>query len=107
MNFCGNALDHAVEAFSQELPAAPDWFRTASRLLAAGCRHFTMLLPTTIDRTNEIFRANDAHNRSLAATLRSTIATAARGGPAKNRERHVERGKLMPRDRVRRLLDPG
>ncbi len=26
MNFCGNALDHAVEAFSQELPAAPDWF---------------------------------------------------------------------------------
>jgi 3-methylcrotonyl-CoA carboxylase beta subunit len=66
-----------------------------------------MLLPTTIDRTNETFRANDAHNRSLAAALRSTIARAARGGPANHRERHVERGKLLPRDRVRRLLDPG
>ncbi len=62
-----------------------------------------MLLPTTI----ETFRANDAHNRSLAATLRSTIAAAARGGQAKHRERHVERGKLLPRDRVCRLLDPG
>ena len=66
-----------------------------------------MLLLTTIERTNETFRANEAHNRSLAATLRSTIAAAAQGGPAQHRERHVERGKLLPRDRVCRLLDPG
>ena len=66
-----------------------------------------MLLPTTIDRTNETFRINDARNRSLAAELHSTIAAAARGGPASHRERHVERGKLLPRDRVCRLLDPG
>jgi len=66
-----------------------------------------MLVATTIDRMSETFRANDAHNRSLAATLRSAIAVAARGGPANHRERHVERGKLLLRDRVRRLLDPG
>src|SRR5580704_6670514 len=66
-----------------------------------------MLVATTIDRTSETFRASDAHNRSLAATLRSAIAAAGRGGPAKHRERHVERGKLLPRDRVLRLLDPG
>ena len=66
-----------------------------------------MLLPTTIDRTNETFRINDVHNRSLAAELRSAVAVAALGGPASHRERHVERGKLLPRDRVCRLLDPG
>src|ERR1700720_2898436 len=71
------------------------------RARRASCRHFTMLLPTTIDGTNEVFRANDAHNRSLAATLCSTIAATARGGPAKHRERQVERGKLLPRRQLR------
>ena len=32
---------------------------------------------------------------------------AAKGGSEKHRERHVSRGKLLPRDRVERLLDPG
>jgi 3-methylcrotonyl-CoA carboxylase beta subunit len=64
-----------------------------------------VILATAIDRTHETFRANEAHNRSLAATLRSRIAAASLGGPATHRERHVERGKLLPRDRVLRLLD--
>ena len=37
----------------------------------------------------------------------ATVAAAALGGPARIRERHVARGKLLPRDRVERLLDPG
>ncbi|MDB5514999.1 MAG: methylcrotonoyl-CoA carboxylase [Tardiphaga sp.] len=64
-----------------------------------------MILATAIDRTSETFRANEAHNRSLAATLRSRIAAASLGGPATHRKRHAERGKLLPRDRVLRLLD--
>ena len=48
-----------------------------------------------------------AHNRALAAELRARVAEAAQGGPEKHRERHVARGKLLPRDRVARLLDPG
>ncbi|HEX3347528.1 MAG TPA: carboxyl transferase domain-containing protein [Acetobacteraceae bacterium] len=47
-----------------------------------------------------------AHARLLAAELRERVALAARGGPGKHRERHVARGKLLPRDRVHRLLDP-
>jgi 3-methylcrotonyl-CoA carboxylase beta subunit len=39
--------------------------------------------------------------------LRSKLAAAARGGPERARERHVSRGKLLPRDRVDGLLDPG
>src|SRR6476620_10909637 len=43
----------------------------------------------------------------LVAQLREKMATAALGGSAKSRERHVSRGKLLPRDRVDGLLDPG
>jgi 3-methylcrotonyl-CoA carboxylase beta subunit len=44
---------------------------------------------------------------ALAAELRERIAAAALGGPEQSRERHVARGKLLPRDRVTRLLDEG
>jgi 3-methylcrotonyl-CoA carboxylase beta subunit len=50
---------------------------------------------------------NAAHNRALAATLRAQVAAATLGGGEKARARHVSRGKLLPRDRVHCLLDPG
>ncbi|MGW4636503.1 carboxyl transferase domain-containing protein, partial [Nocardia sp. NPDC004415] len=48
----------------------------------------------------------DAH-RALVEELRQRLATAALGGPEKSRQRHVARGKLLPRDRIDQLLDPG
>ncbi len=45
--------------------------------------------------------------RELAEQLRSRLAAAAAGGPEDSRRRHVERGKMLPRDRVTRLLDEG
>jgi 3-methylcrotonyl-CoA carboxylase beta subunit len=56
---------------------------------------------------SEEFRARAAHNRALAEKLRADVAQAAKGGTEKHRQRHVARGKLLPRDRVERLLDPG
>src|SRR3954464_10041687 len=44
---------------------------------------------------------------ALVDQLRTKLATAARGGSERSRERHVSRGKLLPRDRVDGLLDPG
>ncbi|MGV9803730.1 carboxyl transferase domain-containing protein, partial [Mycobacterium sp. NPDC003449] len=44
---------------------------------------------------------------ALVSQLRTKLATAALGGPERARERHVGRGKLLPRDRVDGLLDPG
>ncbi|WP_101652367.1 carboxyl transferase domain-containing protein [Brevibacterium ihuae] len=43
----------------------------------------------------------------LIAELRERIAATARGGSEKSRQRHLDRGKLLPRDRVEQLLDPG
>jgi 3-methylcrotonyl-CoA carboxylase beta subunit len=44
---------------------------------------------------------------AMAADLKAKRAETALGGPEKARERHVARGKLLPRDRVAHLLDPG
>lgn len=56
---------------------------------------------------DDAFAANRDAQRALADELRERLAEAALGGPAPSRERHVARGKLLPRDRVTRVLDEG
>ena len=63
-------------------------------------------LTTLVDPTSDAFAANAAYNRALTEELRDKVAAFARGGSEAHRERHVARGKLLPRDRVERLLDP-
>jgi len=65
------------------------------------------VLTSAVDPTSEEFRSNAGEWRKLAAELRERRDAAALGGPPKARERHLARGKLLPRDRVMRLLDPG
>ncbi|RVT40838.1 carboxyl transferase domain-containing protein [Sphingobium algorifonticola] len=65
------------------------------------------VLPTAVQPDSETFRANAAHNIALRDALYARVAQTARGGLEKARERHTARGKLLPRDRVERLLDPG
>ena len=64
-------------------------------------------LTSKIDASSETYRTYAAHNKGLAEELRARVAQAALGGNEKSRERHVARGKLLPRERVERLLDPG
>ena len=65
------------------------------------------VLQTSLNLDSPEAQARDFHNRALVAELRAKVAAAALGGNAKSRERHVARGKLLPRERVERLLDPG
>jgi 3-methylcrotonyl-CoA carboxylase beta subunit len=64
-------------------------------------------LTSAIDPASDAFQRNAAFNRGLADELRGRVAEAALGGPEPIRARHVARGKLLPRERVERLLDPG
>ncbi|MEJ0065842.1 MAG: carboxyl transferase domain-containing protein [Caulobacteraceae bacterium] len=64
-------------------------------------------LKTAIDPRSDAFARNAATNQALAKTLRTRVAEAALGGPEASRKRHTERGKLLPRQRVERLLDIG
>ena len=53
------------------------------------------------------FTANATAMGGLVADLRAEVAEVSQGGGAVARERHVARGKLLPRDRVAALIDPG
>jgi 3-methylcrotonyl-CoA carboxylase beta subunit len=64
-------------------------------------------LQSRIDTRSEEFKANAAFLQSQVDDLRAKAAAIANGSDAKSRERHVARGKLLPRDRVDGLLDPG
>ena len=64
-------------------------------------------LDSKVDLSTDEAKGRAAHNRALAEKLRDDVAKAALGGTEKSRERHTSRGKLLPRDRVERLLDPG
>ncbi|RKF19264.1 methylcrotonoyl-CoA carboxylase [Altericroceibacterium spongiae] len=65
------------------------------------------VIPSKLDLAAPEAQARAGHNRALAAELHEKVAKAAQGGNERSRERHVGRGKLLPRDRVERLLDPG
>jgi 3-methylcrotonyl-CoA carboxylase beta subunit len=65
------------------------------------------VIATSIDTGSREFRANQAAMRALVAELDMRRAKAAEGGPPRARERHIARGKLLPRERVMTLLDPG
>lgn len=53
------------------------------------------------------FKANRAAHEAALRPVREAADLAAAGGGASARERHVSRGKMLPRDRVANLLDPG
>ena len=65
------------------------------------------ILKTGADRSSAGFAANRAHNLALIEELRAKTAEARLGGAPGARERHVARGKRLPRERVEGLLDPG
>jgi 3-methylcrotonyl-CoA carboxylase beta subunit len=56
---------------------------------------------------SDTFKANAKAMAALTADLAAKRAEVAVGGPEKLRERHIARGKLLPRDRVLGLIDPG
>jgi len=64
-------------------------------------------LTSAVQPKSESFQANLRANTALMDDLEATLARAARGGDDRSRARHSQRGKLLPRDRVARLLDPG
>src|SRR6266852_4344105 len=65
------------------------------------------VIPTALDRRSDAFRANEAAMRALVADLRAKSAAIGEGGDEASRKRHQGRGKLLARERVRLLLDPG
>lgn len=65
------------------------------------------VLQTQIDPNDQTFIANKKLMDQLITELRDKTTMAAKGGSSRARDKHLARGKLLPRDRVEHLLDPG
>jgi 3-methylcrotonyl-CoA carboxylase beta subunit len=65
------------------------------------------VLPSTLDPNAPAFTRSAALMRGLVDDLRAKLEIAQRGGSEESRARHPARGKLLPRERVEQLLDPG
>ena len=64
-------------------------------------------LTSSVDTTDAAYAVNRAHHLALRDDLRAELDRAALGGSPAARQRHLDRGKLLPRQRVEALLDPG
>ncbi|HRD92827.1 carboxyl transferase domain-containing protein [Accumulibacter sp.] len=65
------------------------------------------VLQTQINARSTEFKANHEAMRFVVSDLRATVARIALGGPEAARQKHLARGKLLPRERVNALIDPG
>ena len=65
------------------------------------------IIKSMIDTSSKEFAANDAHMRELVADLQKHLDQVELGGGEKARSKHIKRGKLLPRERIKQLLDTG
>ena len=65
------------------------------------------VIESNIDRNSADFQANRESMLAVVADLKEQVTAAMAGGGERARERHVARGKLLPRERIEALLDPG
>ena len=64
-------------------------------------------IKTRIKADSKEFAKNDAANRKMADELKQVLETISNGGSERARKKHLARGKLLPRDRVRSVVDRG
>jgi 3-methylcrotonyl-CoA carboxylase beta subunit len=65
------------------------------------------ILGTSIDARSDAFKDNAAYMRACVDELKARVTTAHLGGSERARAKHTDRGKLLPRERIEALLDPG
>ena len=65
------------------------------------------IIESKLNPRSDDFRTNAAALEALVADLRAKVEKLALGGGQAARDKHTGRGKLLPRDRIHRLLDPG
>ncbi|KAK0520623.1 Methylcrotonoyl-CoA carboxylase beta chain, mitochondrial [Tilletia horrida] len=95
-----------ARACASSSPAAAVRRCYASQHQPSSPQRLATVLPNNVDTNSEQFQENRAAMDDLVAQLEARHAKIALGGTEKARLRHVQRGKMLPRDRVANLLDP-
>ncbi|ETN40177.1 uncharacterized protein HMPREF1541_04453 [Cyphellophora europaea CBS 101466] len=93
-------------------PHPPACYRNLPRRTAATFTHprhsdAISVLPTLVDKSSPEFKENASQMSSLLEKYAALHAKIAQGGPQKSRDKHIQRGKMLARDRVTALTDPG
>src|SRR6185503_17616805 len=65
------------------------------------------ILETRLNSTTQAFSANKAAMSELVSTFKNRLSVAAQGGGAESIDRHKSRGKLLARERIQAVIDPG
>ena len=96
---------------SSSIPKVPLCRRVCSRSVATFThpRHAQAIsvLPTAVDKSSQDFKDNSAQLAQIMTKYADLHQKIQKGGPQKARDKHVERGKMLARDRVTALIDPG
>jgi len=81
--------------------------RTAATFTHSNHARAISVLPTAVDKSSPDFRENSEQLSKVMAKYADLHNRIAQGGPQKAKDKHTERGKLLARDRVTALIDPG
>ena len=85
--------------------------RALSRSIAAHTTNYhagaVSVLPTTVDKSSPDFKENATQMAEVMARMQELHKKIEAGGPSKSREKHIARGKMLPRDRITALIDVG
>ncbi len=65
------------------------------------------IIQSKLNIRSEEFASNSSHMQGLVDDLRMKIDEIRKGGGEKYQQRHISRGKLLVRDRIDALIDPG
>ncbi|KAK8155721.1 methylcrotonoyl-CoA carboxylase subunit beta [Phyllosticta citrichinensis] len=100
----------STQPHGREQPAAlPS--KVTSRTVATYTPHShasaLSVLPNNVDPSSEPFQSNAAAFAALQDRISTLHQKVSLGGPEKARQKHVERGKMLVRDRITALVDPG
>jgi 3-methylcrotonyl-CoA carboxylase beta subunit len=87
--------------------ATPQNSRSVSNYTFPHHANAVSVLPTTVDTESADFRENARQMDEIMEKMTQLHDKIAEGGSQKAREKHIARGKMLPRDRVTSLIDPG
>ena len=65
------------------------------------------IIHSTVDPSSQDFKDNSLQHEALISRLNDLHSQISQGGPTKAREKHLQRNKMLPRDRITALIDPG
>ena len=83
------------------------YIRTAASYVSQRHAQAISILPTLVDKSSAEYKQNAEDLGQVVAKYKELHDKISQGGPEKNRQKHIGRGKMLARDRVTALIDPG